>query len=54
MKESNQTEKIENIIGDIRTIQLGHLVEPKFEQAVLHTNSALESLEDVKVLVAEK
>ena len=54
MKESNQTQKIENIIGEIKTIRLGHLVESQFEQAVVHTNNALESLDDVKALVDEK
>ncbi len=54
MKESNQTEKIEEIMGSIKSINLGHLTEPKFEEAVIHTNSALESLEDVKILVGEK
>ena len=55
MKEqNNQTEKIEKIIGNIKSINLGHLAEPKFEQAVIHTNNALESLEDVKFLVNEK
>ena len=49
-----QTEKIEEIIGNIKSINLGHLTEHKFEEAVIHTNNALESLEDVKVLVGEK
>ena len=54
MQETKEMEKIEQIMGDIKTIKLGHLVEPKFEQAVIHTNNALESLEDVKNLVSEK
>lgn len=54
MDKSNQTNKIERIMKDIKLLSLGHLTEPKFEEAVIHTNSALESLEDVKVLVAEK
>ena len=53
MIESNQTEMIEEIIDDIKLIKLGHLTEPKFEKAVIHTNNALECLEDVKVLVTE-
>ena len=54
MEESNQTEKIEEIMGSIKSINLGNLTEPKFERAVIHTNNALESLEDVKNLVSEK
>ena len=49
-----ETKKIEQIIGDIKRIKLGHLIEPKFEKAVIHTNNALESLEGVKFLVGEK
>jgi len=54
MEDAKQTEKIDQIMGEIKSIKLGHLIEPKFEQAVIHTNNALESLEDVKVLVGEK
>jgi hypothetical protein len=54
MKEQNQEEKIQDIIFDLKSISLGHLTEPKFEKALIHTNSALESLEDIKVLVGEK
>ena len=54
LNQMQETKKIEEIIGDIKRIKLGHLIEPKFEKAVIHTNNALESLEDVKVLVGEK
>lgn len=54
MTETKETEKIDQIIGDIKTINLGNLLEPEFERAVIHTNNALESLEDVKNLVSEK
>ena len=54
MKEQNQEEKIQEIILDLKSISFGHLTEPKFEKAVIHTNNALESLEDIKVLVCEK
>ena len=54
MEDTKETKKIEEIIGSIKTIRLGHLIEPKFEKAVIHTNNALESLEDVKILVSEK
>ncbi len=54
MQNTKETKKIEQIIGDIKRIKLGHLVEPKFEKAVIHTNDALESLEGAKVLVGEK
>ena len=54
MDESSQTKKIEKIMNEIKLLKLGHLTEPKFEEAVIHTNNALESLEDVKVLVYEK
>ena len=30
------------------------MIEPKFEKAVIHTNNALESLEDVKILVEKQ
>jgi hypothetical protein len=54
MSDTNQEEKIEQIMGNIKSINLGHLTELNFEQAVIHTNNALESLEDVKILVGEK
>ena len=54
MSELNQTKEIEDIIGYIKLLKLGHLTEPKFEEAVIHTNNALESLEDVKDIIGEK
>jgi len=54
LNQMQETKKIEQIIGDIKRIKLGHLIEPKFEKAVIHTNNALESLEGVKFLVGEK
>ena len=54
MQETKEIKKIEEIMGSIKSINLGHLTEHKFEEAVIHTNKALESLEDVKVLVGEK
>ena len=54
MSDTIQEKKIEEIIGNIKSINLGDLTESNFRQAVIHTNNALESLEDVKVLVCEK
>ena len=54
MREPNQTKKIEEIMGSIKSINLGDLTEPKFEEAVIHTNNALVSLEVVENLITEK
>lgn len=54
MSDTIQEKQIEEIIGNIKSINLGDLTESNFQQALIHTNNALESLEDVKVLVCEK
>jgi len=54
MSKSKETKRVDKIMRDIKLLKLGHLNENDFESAVIHTNNALMSLEDVKVLVCEK